>query len=181
VEHETTRTLTPDLTRVLGARLPHETGLVAAAVVLLVTAAVGGALGSRSFTWPLVSLCGAASAGGAVAWVVSRQRREILDEVGRWQTEREDAWRQEEREIVTSQRDLIDSLSGLVESRSNETAMHTVRVGHAAAMLASLAGLDLMESELLRLPCPCTTSARSASPMRSSRSRASWRPTSSRS
>ncbi len=143
-----------DLTRVMGTRLPHEAGFVAAAVVLLVTAAIGGTLGGRAYTWPLVSLVGALGAGGAVAWVVARQRREVLDTIACWQAEREDAWRREEREIVAAQRDLIDSLSGLVETRSNETALHTVRVGHAAAMLATLAGLDLLESERLRLAVP---------------------------
>jgi putative two-component system response regulator len=145
---------TPDLARVLGARRPHEAGIVAAAAALLVTGAVGLALGGRAYTWPLVSLFCALSAGVAVAWVVGRQRQEVLDEIERWRTAREDAWRREEGAIVSAQRDLIDSLSGLVESRSNETAHHTVRVGHAAAMLASLAGLDLMESERLRLAVP---------------------------
>jgi HD-GYP domain-containing protein (c-di-GMP phosphodiesterase class II) len=151
---ERTGLASPDLARVMGARLPHEIGFVAAAVTLVVTAAVGVLLGGRSYTWPLVSLLGAASAGGAAAWVVERQRREIWDVVQRWETEREDAWRREEVELISAQRELIDSLSGLVESRSNETAMHTVRVGHAAAMLGELAGLDLMESELLRLAVP---------------------------
>ncbi len=145
---------TPDLTRVKDGRLPHEAGFVAAAVALLVTAAVGVGLGGRAYTWPLVSLFGSLSAGGAVAWVVERQRREVLIAVERWQAEREEAWRNEERALIAAQRDLIDSLSGLVESRSNETANHTVRVGHAAAMLATLAGLDLMESERLRLAVP---------------------------
>jgi hypothetical protein len=154
LEPTETQSAGPDLTRVMGSRLPHEVAFVAAAVALLVTAGVGLALGTHAYTWPLVSLLGAVSAGGAVAWVVDRQRRGILQELERWQSEREEAWRRAEFELVSTQRDLIDSLSGLVESRSNETANHTVRVGHAAAMLASLAGMDLMESELLRLAVP---------------------------
>lgn len=138
----------------MGTHRPHVVGFVAAAVALVVTAAVGVVLSGHSYTWPLVSLFGAVSAGGAVALVVERQRREIWNVVQRWEAEREDAWRREEVELISAQRELIDSLSGLVESRSNETAMHTVRVGHAAATLGSLAGLDLMESELLRLAVP---------------------------
>jgi putative two-component system response regulator len=154
LEKDTPAIASPDLSKVMGSRLPHEVAFIAAAVALLVTAAVGVVLGGHPYTWPLVSLFGALSAGGAVAWVVDRQRREIVCEIARWQADREDAWRREEFELVATQRDLIDSLCGLVESRSNETAMHTVRVGHAAAMLASLADLDLMESELLRLAAP---------------------------
>jgi putative two-component system response regulator len=154
VEPAAIPTPAPDPTTLAGARLPHESGVFAAAVVLLVTAAASAAFGGRASTWPLVAVCAAVSAGGAVAWVVGRHRRRVRLEIARWQAEREEVWRREEREIVASQRDLIDSLSGLVETRSNETAMHTVRVGHAAAMLATLAGVDLMESELLRLAVP---------------------------
>jgi HD-GYP domain-containing protein (c-di-GMP phosphodiesterase class II) len=154
LEHDTPSAISPDLSRVMGSRLPHEIAFAAAGVALVVTAVVGLALGSRPYTWPVVSLFGALSAGGAVAWFVDRQRREIMQEIASWQSGREEAWRREEFELVATQRDLIDSLAGLVESRSNETAMHTVRVGHSAAMLASLADLDLMDSELLRLAAP---------------------------
>jgi response regulator RpfG family c-di-GMP phosphodiesterase len=154
LEQNEIRPTVPDRNGIPGSRLPYEAGVVAAAVVLLVTAAAGLALGGRANVWPLVSLLGALSAGGTVAWVVGWRRRSVWRELERWQAEHEAAWRREEFEIVSTQRELIASLSGLVESRSNETAHHTVRVGHAAAMLASLAGLDLMESERLRLAVP---------------------------
>jgi response regulator RpfG family c-di-GMP phosphodiesterase len=59
-----------------------------------------------------------------------------------------------EREIVDTQAELIKTLGLVVEGRSHETANHTVRVGHAAALLARLAGLGDEKAELLRNAAP---------------------------
>ncbi len=59
-----------------------------------------------------------------------------------------------ELEIVQTQQELIHTLGIVVEGRSHETANHTIRVGHATALLAALAGLGQDEAELLRMAAP---------------------------
>jgi putative nucleotidyltransferase with HDIG domain len=59
-----------------------------------------------------------------------------------------------ELEIVDTQRELIATLNHVAEGRSHETSAHTVRVGHMAALLARLAGLDEASVELLRMAAP---------------------------
>ncbi len=58
------------------------------------------------------------------------------------------------REIIESQREMIRTLSDLVETRSLETANHVVRVGEMARLLALRAGVDEETAEILRLAAP---------------------------
>jgi len=58
------------------------------------------------------------------------------------------------REIIDSQREMIRTLSELVETRSLETANHVLRVGEMARLLALQAGLDDETASILRLAAP---------------------------
>jgi response regulator RpfG family c-di-GMP phosphodiesterase len=129
-------------------------GLVAVLAVLAVAGGIGFALRRTEWAWPAATLLAAAVSGGLVHLLVRRQRRIASETLAQWQCERDAAWRREQVEFMATQRDLIATLSGVVESRSFETANHTERVGHGAALLASLAGVDLLEAELLRLAAP---------------------------
>ncbi len=62
--------------------------------------------------------------------------------------------RAREREIVETQKEVVITLGQVVESRSLETANHTVRVGDMSFELAQLAGLDTDEAELIRMASP---------------------------
>lgn len=59
-----------------------------------------------------------------------------------------------EREIIETQKEVVITLGQVVESRSQETANHTVRVGDMSLELALLAGLDEEEAELIRMAAP---------------------------
>jgi len=59
-----------------------------------------------------------------------------------------------EAEVIATQREVIMTLGDVVETRSNETANHTRRVGAMSRELALLAGLPPDEAELLRLASP---------------------------
>jgi response regulator RpfG family c-di-GMP phosphodiesterase len=58
------------------------------------------------------------------------------------------------REIIESQREMIRTLSELVEARSLETANHVLRVGEMARILALRAGVDEETAAVLRLAAP---------------------------
>jgi len=58
------------------------------------------------------------------------------------------------REIIESQREMIRTLSELVETRSLETANHVLRVGEMARMLALHAGVDEETASVFRLAAP---------------------------
>lgn len=58
------------------------------------------------------------------------------------------------REIIESQREMIRTLSELVETRSLETANHVLRVGEMARILALRAGVDEETAAVLRLAAP---------------------------
>lgn len=59
-----------------------------------------------------------------------------------------------EQEIIDTQKEVIQRLGAIVESRSRETANHIVRVGTSAHRLARLAGLDETEADLILLASP---------------------------
>ncbi len=58
------------------------------------------------------------------------------------------------REIEDTQREVIHTLGEVVETRSQETALHTVRVGESAGLLTRLAGLGEDEARLVELAAP---------------------------
>ncbi|MBD3220083.1 DUF3369 domain-containing protein [bacterium] len=58
------------------------------------------------------------------------------------------------KEIQVTQREIIHTLSQVVETRSNETANHVLRVGLLAARLGELAGLSPTEIDVLRMVAP---------------------------
>ncbi len=58
------------------------------------------------------------------------------------------------REIEETQREVITTLGEVVDRRSQETALHTLRVGESAAHLARLAGLGEDDVKLIRLAAP---------------------------
>jgi len=58
------------------------------------------------------------------------------------------------REIIESQREMIRTLSELVEARSLETANHVLRVGEMARMLALHAGVDAETAAVIRMAAP---------------------------
>ncbi len=58
------------------------------------------------------------------------------------------------REIEDTQKEVIHTLGEVVETRSQETAHHTVRVGESSGLLARLAGLGEEEAKLLQLAAP---------------------------
>ncbi len=57
-------------------------------------------------------------------------------------------------EVRETQREMILTLGEIVESRSKETANHVRRVGRMAESLATLAGFDAKEAELLGTAAP---------------------------
>jgi len=59
-----------------------------------------------------------------------------------------------EQEIVDTQKEVIHTLGEVVESRSRETANHTVRVAEYSYLLACKAGLGEETAQLLRLASP---------------------------
>ncbi len=59
-----------------------------------------------------------------------------------------------EVEVIETQKEIIVTLGQVVESRSSETANHTVRVGDMSYELARLAGLSKQEAELIRIASP---------------------------
>ncbi len=59
-----------------------------------------------------------------------------------------------EDEIVETQKEVVITLGQVVESRSLETANHTLRVGDMSYELALLAGLEPQEAELIRMASP---------------------------
>lgn len=60
----------------------------------------------------------------------------------------------QEQEVIDTQKEVIITLGQVVESRSSETANHTVRVGDMSYELALLAGLPTEEAELIRMASP---------------------------
>lgn len=59
-----------------------------------------------------------------------------------------------EQEVIETQKEVIVTLGQVVESRSSETANHTVRVGDMSYQLAILAGLPEAEAQLIRMASP---------------------------
>ncbi len=59
-----------------------------------------------------------------------------------------------EQEIIDTQKEVIITLGQVVESRSTETANHTLRVGDMSYELALLAGIPKDEAELIRMASP---------------------------
>ncbi len=59
-----------------------------------------------------------------------------------------------EREIISTQRDIIYIMGEAVESRSLETGHHINRVAEGSALLAKLAGLSEQDCDLLRMAAP---------------------------
>ncbi len=59
-----------------------------------------------------------------------------------------------EQEVIDTQKEVIITLGQVVESRSSETANHTLRVGDMSYQLALLAGLPEAEAELIRMASP---------------------------
>lgn len=59
-----------------------------------------------------------------------------------------------EQEVIETQREIIITLGQVVESRSSETANHTIRVGNMSYELARLAGIPKREAELIRVASP---------------------------
>ncbi len=62
--------------------------------------------------------------------------------------------RARELEVVETQKEIITTLGQVVESRSSETANHTIRVGDMSYELALLAGLSEQEAEMIRIASP---------------------------
>ncbi len=58
------------------------------------------------------------------------------------------------QEIVNTQKEVIVTLGGVVETRSKETANHVLRVAEYAYLLAKKSGLDDDQAELLRMAAP---------------------------
>ncbi|NND84030.1 MAG: HD domain-containing protein [Acidimicrobiia bacterium] len=59
-----------------------------------------------------------------------------------------------EQEIIDTQKEVIQTLGEVVESRSKETGNHILRVGKASYQLARLAGASESEAELIELASP---------------------------
>ncbi|MCP4293534.1 MAG: HD domain-containing protein [bacterium] len=59
-----------------------------------------------------------------------------------------------EQEVIDTQKEVINTLGQVVESRSSETANHTVRVGDMSYELACLLGLSHEEADLIRMASP---------------------------
>ncbi len=59
-----------------------------------------------------------------------------------------------EQEVIDTQKEVIVTLGEVVESRSSETANHTIRVGAMSYELAVLAGLSRAEAELVKAASP---------------------------
>ncbi len=59
-----------------------------------------------------------------------------------------------EQEVIDTQKEVIITLGQVVESRSSETANHTLRVGDMSYELALLAGISENEAQLIRMASP---------------------------
>lgn len=59
-----------------------------------------------------------------------------------------------EQEIINTQKELLNNLVELIESRSKETSDHVKRVGEYSALLAKLCGLTKNEINILREAAP---------------------------
>ena len=57
-------------------------------------------------------------------------------------------------DLIESQKEIIQTLGDVVETRSRETAHHVLRVGEMAYLLARLAGQPRDEADVLRLAAP---------------------------
>ncbi len=57
-------------------------------------------------------------------------------------------------EIIEGQKELIEALGGVLETRSLETAHHVLRVGEMAELLALKAGLSAQQATILRVAAP---------------------------
>lgn len=85
-------------------------------------------------------------------WV--RQRTAALRQEVAQRTEAEERLRELNEEMAETQRELLWTLSEVVESRSRETAYHVVRVGEYARIIASAAGLPAEEVEIITTAAP---------------------------
>ncbi len=65
-----------------------------------------------------------------------------------------DEIRAREAEIVATQKEIVHTLGDVVESRSSETAHHTMRVAAMCHKLALLAGMSEKEADILRMASP---------------------------
>lgn len=85
-------------------------------------------------------------------WV--RQRTAALRLEVAQRTEAQDRLRELNEEMAKTQKELLWTLSEVVESRSKETAYHVVRVGEYARILAQASGLSVDEVEILTTAAP---------------------------
>jgi HD-GYP domain-containing protein (c-di-GMP phosphodiesterase class II) len=85
-------------------------------------------------------------------WV--RQRTAALRQEVAQRTEAQDRLRELNEEMAKTQKELLWTLSEVVESRSKETAYHVVRVGEYARILAQASGLSIDEVEILTTAAP---------------------------
>ncbi len=85
-------------------------------------------------------------------WV--RQRTAALRQEVAQRTEAQDRLRELNEEMAKTQKELLWTLSEVVESRSKETAYHVVRVGEYARILAQASGLSVDEVEILTTAAP---------------------------
>jgi len=85
-------------------------------------------------------------------WV--RQRTAALRQEVAQRTEAQDRLRELNEEMAKTQKELLWTLSEVVESRSKETAYHVVRVGEYARILAQASGLPVDEVEILTTAAP---------------------------
>ncbi|GAB6039223.1 hypothetical protein JCM15519_37820 [Fundidesulfovibrio butyratiphilus] len=91
---------------------------------------------------------------------VDQRNRELQNEVEvRRQAERElqrlnTNLRSLNQEIIFTQKEILYTLAGVVESRSSETAYHVQRVGRVSHYLAGQLGLGHEECQLLQLASP---------------------------
>ncbi len=82
--------------------------------------------------------------------VLARSINEMADQLKSSQSLIQDR----EMEIVATQKEVIHTLGDVVESRSSETANHTLRVAAMSMKLAEFAGLPIKEANLLRMASP---------------------------
>jgi len=59
-----------------------------------------------------------------------------------------------QNEIIETQKEMLERLGDLVETRSKETGHHVHRVAEYSALLAQYSGLDAKEVELIRMASP---------------------------
>lgn len=79
--------------------------------------------------------------------------RSINDMASQLKTSR-DELQSREAEIVATQKEIVHTLGDVVESRSSETANHTLRVAAMCHKLALLAGLPADQADILRMASP---------------------------